>query len=166
MPVADPSVELTGVKSVGAGGSVEDGLADCNPAAVSSIFDSKRLTYIFANDLLQSARQILPMEHLHILLDMARFRRWEGHDHFKELLAIRLSLGNRQGSKALQISANPVLFLYREARVDQLLQQVDCINASDKALLFLFPVDAANAYAVLRSFIQGNRRKGRRYGAA
>ena len=45
-------------------------------------------TYVFADDLLQCTRQVLPVKDLDIFLDVARLGRREAHDHLEEVFAV------------------------------------------------------------------------------
>lgn len=123
-------------------------------------------TYVFANDLLQSARQILPVEDLDVLLDIAGLGIREGHDDLEELLAIGLPLGNRQRAEALQVPPYPILLLYRKPSRHQLFQQVDGVDAGHETLVLLLPVNAADADALGGPVFRCNRVEAGRDGAA
>lgn len=111
-------------------------------------------------------RQYFPRKHLDILLNVAGFWVREAHDDLEELLAIWLGLGNRQRAESLEVAADSVLFLYREANIDQLLQQVNRIHAGNEAFVLVFPPDTTDTYAARCSSFWGDGRKGCRYGTA
>lgn len=115
-------------------------------------------THVFRDDLLEGLSQNLPGEHLDILLDVAGLGVRECHDDLEELLALCLGLADCLWAETFQIATDPVLFLDREpvGRGDKLLQQVDSINTSDKALILLRVVDAADANAVRRALIHSH----------
>ena len=102
-------------------------------------------------------REYLPREYLHVLLDIPWFRVREAHDNLEEVFAVGFGLGDSQGSESLEIAANAVLLFDLKAKGHQGLQEIDRIDACDKALFLLFPPDATNADAVWRSVLERDR---------
>ena len=80
-----------------------------------------RLTYVFADNLLECMREYFPRKYLDVLLDVARLRIWEAHDDLEKLLAVRFGFGYSHGTETFKITANAILFLDREPDVHELL---------------------------------------------
>lgn len=127
--------------------------------SVIGLGEKSNHTHVFPNDLLQSMAQDLPRENLHVLLDIAGLRCWEPHDDLEEFLTVRLSLGNSKWSETLQVSPNSILLFHSEPHPNQRFEKVNGIDARHKALVFIVPVDAADADAVRSALLGSNGRK-------
>jgi hypothetical protein len=98
-----------------------------------------------------------PRKDFHILLNVSRFGSGESHNDFEEVFTICFGFGDGEGPEALQISANAILLLHGETNTDKGFKKVDGVHACDKAFVFAFPIDAADANTVGGAFIRGDR---------
>lgn len=120
----------------------------------------KVITYIFANNLLQGRSQILPVEHLDILLNIPWFWRRKSHNELEKLLWFWLRFRDCQRSESFQIPPYSVFLLHSETCGHKLFQQWDRINTRDKEVLWLFlipfplPNNAADADTVGWPFVR------------